>query len=119
MDSNVYIGLPLIVMDAKCGSLQKYSHIFVSRFLSPPREKNSLMMALYHTLDFSIDDIERNLISSNGIGTGSSREIYKVTIPGGEKLEDNWTWSSFGFGAFSYAIQRLGSMQYKNMKTIT
>lgn len=72
-------------------------------------------MTLYQKLDFSIDDVVRNLTSANVIGTGSSGVVYRVTIPNGETLAVKKMWSSDESGAFSSEIQTLGSIRHKNI----
>nr|AMM42990.1 LRR-RLK [Vernicia montana] len=78
-------------------------------------EDGNWEMTLYQKLDFSIDDIVRNLTSSNVIGTGSSGVVYKVTIPNGDSLAVKKMWSSEESGAFSSEIQTLGSIRHKNI----
>ncbi|KAL0443243.1 UNVERIFIED_CONTAM: LRR receptor-like serine/threonine-protein kinase [Sesamum latifolium] len=78
-------------------------------------ETDTWEMTLYQKLEFSIDDIVRNLTSSNVIGTGSSGVVYKVTIPDGETLAVKKMWSSEESGAFSSEIRTLGSIRHKNI----
>ncbi|KAL5803789.1 hypothetical protein ACOSQ3_030589 [Xanthoceras sorbifolium] len=78
-------------------------------------EDESWEMTLYQKLEFSIDDIVRNLTSSNVIGTGSSGVVYRVTIPNGETLAVKKMWSSEEYGAFNSEIQTLGSIRHKNI----
>ncbi|XP_075668211.1 uncharacterized protein LOC142638099 [Castanea sativa] len=78
-------------------------------------EDDNWEMTLYQKLDFSIDDIVRNLTSSNVIGTGSSGVVYRVTIPNGETLAVKKMWSSEESGAFNSEIQTLGSIRHKNI----
>ncbi|TXG68032.1 hypothetical protein EZV62_009307 [Acer yangbiense] len=78
-------------------------------------EDESWVMTLYQKLEFSIDDIVRNLTSSNVIGTGSSGVVYRVTIPNGETLAVKKMWSSEEYGAFNSEIQTLGSIRHKNI----
>ncbi|KAJ7963564.1 putative Receptor protein kinase [Quillaja saponaria] len=70
---------------------------------------------LYQKLEFSIDDIVRNLTSANVIGTGSSGVVYRVTIPNGQTLAVKKMWSTEESGAFSSEIQTLGSIRHKNI----
>ncbi|KAM1341255.1 hypothetical protein ACFX15_005482 [Malus domestica] len=79
------------------------------------REDDSWEMTWYQKLDFSIDDIVRNLTSSNVIGTGSSGVVYRVTIPNGETLAVKKMWSSEELGAFNSEIQTLGLIRHKNI----
>ncbi|KAI3937631.1 hypothetical protein MKW92_001364 [Papaver armeniacum] len=72
-------------------------------------------MTLYQKLDFSIDDIVRNLTSSNVIGTGSSGVVYRVPIPNGETLAVKKMWSSEETGAFMSEIRTLGSIRHRNI----
>ncbi|OAY59099.1 LRR receptor-like serine/threonine-protein kinase RGI3 [Manihot esculenta] len=78
-------------------------------------EEGTWEMTLYQKLDFSIDDIVRNLTSSNVIGTGSSGVVYKVTIPNGDFLAVKKVWSSEESGAFNSEIQTLGSIRHRNI----
>ncbi|EEF30210.1 receptor protein kinase, putative [Ricinus communis] len=78
-------------------------------------EDYNWQMTLYQKLDFSIEDIVRNLTSSNVIGTGSSGVVYKVTIPNGDTLAVKKMWSSEESGAFSSEIQTLGSIRHRNI----
>ncbi|KAL6195210.1 hypothetical protein ACLB2K_030830 [Fragaria x ananassa] len=79
------------------------------------REDDSWEMTLYQKLEFSVDDIVKNLTSSNVIGTGSSGVVFRVTIPNGETLAVKKMWSSEESGAFSSEIQTLGSIRHKNI----
>ncbi|KAK9005242.1 hypothetical protein V6N11_042685 [Hibiscus sabdariffa] len=78
-------------------------------------EDDSWEVTLYQKLDLSIDDIVRNLTSSNVIGTGSSGVVYRVMIPNGETLAVKKMWSPDGSGAFSSEIETLGSIRHKNI----
>ncbi|KAI4307824.1 hypothetical protein L6164_030963 [Bauhinia variegata] len=78
-------------------------------------ENDTWEMTFYQKLEFSIDDIVRNLTSANVIGTGSSGVVYKVMIPSGETLAVKKMWSSEESGAFSSEIQTLGSIRHKNI----
>ncbi|KAJ9173866.1 hypothetical protein P3X46_016959 [Hevea brasiliensis] len=78
-------------------------------------EDGNWEMTLYQKLDFSIDDIVRNLTSSNVIGTGSSGVVYKVTIPNGDSLAVKKMWSSEESRAFNSEIQTLGSIRHRNI----
>ncbi|KAF2325772.1 hypothetical protein GH714_040073 [Hevea brasiliensis] len=78
-------------------------------------EDGNWEMTLYQKLDFSIDDIVRNLTSSNVIGTGSSGVVYKITIPNGDSLAVKKMWSSEESGAFNSEIQTLGSIRHRNI----
>jgi Leucine-rich repeat (LRR) protein len=78
-------------------------------------EDDNWEMTLYQKLEFSIDDIVRNLTSANVIGTGSSGVVYRVTIPNGETLAVKKMWSSEESGAFRSEIQTLGSIRHKNI----
>lgn len=72
-------------------------------------------LTFYQKMDFSIEDIVRNLVSSNVIGTGSSGVVYKVTIPNGQTLAVKKMWSSEDSGAFRSEIQTLGSIRHRNI----
>ncbi|OVA19732.1 Protein kinase domain [Macleaya cordata] len=72
-------------------------------------------MTLYQKLDFSVDDVVRNLTSSNVIGTGSSGVVYRVPIPNGETLAVKKMWSSDESGAFRSEIRTLGSIRHRNI----
>ncbi|KAK7299904.1 hypothetical protein RJT34_10733 [Clitoria ternatea] len=76
---------------------------------------NNWVMTLYQKFEFCIDDIVRNLTSSNVIGTGSSGVVYKVTVPNGQTLAVKRMWSSTESGAFTSEIQALGSIRHKNI----
>ncbi|CAB4312192.1 unnamed protein product [Prunus armeniaca] len=79
------------------------------------REDDNWEMTLYQKLEFSVDDIVKNLTSSNVIGTGSSGVVYRVAIPNGETLAVKKMWSSEESGAFNTEIQTLGSIRHKNI----
>lgn len=78
-------------------------------------ECKSWEMTFYQKMDFSVDDIVRNLTSANVIGTGSSGVVYRVITPNGETLAVKKMWSSEESGAFSSEIQTLGSIRHKNI----
>ncbi|BBH04428.1 Leucine-rich receptor-like protein kinase family protein [Prunus dulcis] len=79
------------------------------------REDDNWEMTLYQKLEFSVDDIVKNLTSSNVIGTGSSGVVYRVAIPNGETLAVKKMWSSEESGAFNSEILTLGSIRHKNI----
>ncbi|KAJ6752522.1 hypothetical protein OIU85_002894 [Salix viminalis] len=66
-------------------------------------------------LEFSVDDIVKNLTSANVIGTGSSGVVYRVILPNGEMIAVKKMWSSEESGAFNSEIQTLGSIRHKNI----
>ncbi|KAL3851101.1 hypothetical protein ACJIZ3_012983 [Penstemon smallii] len=72
-------------------------------------------MTFYQKMDFSVDDVVKNLTSHNVIGTGSSGVVYKVTVPNGETLAVKKMWSCEETGAFGSEIQTLGSIRHKNI----
>ncbi|WCJ27638.1 Leucine-rich receptor-like protein kinase family protein [Euphorbia peplus] len=78
-------------------------------------EDGNWEMTLYQKLDFSTNDIVRDLTSSNVIGTGSSGVVYKVTIPNGDSLAVKKMWSREESGAFSSEIKTLGSIRHRNI----
>ncbi|KAF8113956.1 hypothetical protein N665_0043s0029 [Sinapis alba] len=78
-------------------------------------EIDSWDVTLYQKLDFSIDDIVRNLTSANVIGTGSSGVVYRVTIPSGETLAVKKMWSKEQNDAFNSEINTLGSIRHRNI----
>ncbi|KAF5727884.1 kinase family protein [Tripterygium wilfordii] len=78
-------------------------------------EDDTWEMTLYQKLEFSIDDIVKNLTSANVIGTGSSGVVYRVTIPNGETLAVKKMWSTEESGAFTTEIQTLGSIRHRNI----
>ncbi|GFZ12700.1 hypothetical protein Acr_23g0010850 [Actinidia rufa] len=65
--------------------------------------------------EFTIDDIVKNLTSSNVIGTGSSGVVYRVTNPNGQTLAVKKMWSMEELGAFRSEIQTLGSIRHRNI----
>ncbi|XP_010438738.1 PREDICTED: probable LRR receptor-like serine/threonine-protein kinase At4g26540 [Camelina sativa] len=78
-------------------------------------EIDSWEVTLYQKLDFSIDDIVKNLTSANVIGTGSSGVVYRITIPSGESLAVKKMWSKEESGAFNSEIKTLGSIRHRNI----
>ncbi|XP_075494368.1 LRR receptor-like serine/threonine-protein kinase RGI3 [Primulina tabacum] len=78
-------------------------------------ETDTWEMTLYQKMEFSVEDIIRNLTSSNVIGTGSSGVVYKVTVPSGVTLAVKKMWSSEESGAFDSEIRTLGSIRHKNI----
>ncbi|KMT12638.1 hypothetical protein BVRB_4g090980 [Beta vulgaris subsp. vulgaris] len=78
-------------------------------------EDETWEMTLYQKMDFSIEDVIKNLNSANVIGTGSSGVVYKVTMPNGETLAVKKMWSTDETGAFRSEIQTLGSIRHKNI----
>ncbi|KAH6786251.1 Leucine-rich receptor-like protein kinase family protein [Perilla frutescens var. hirtella] len=82
---------------------------------SKPVDSDAWEVTFYQKMEFSIDDVVRNLTSSNVIGTGSSGVVYKVTVPSGETLAVKKMWSSEESGAFSSEIRTLGSIRHKNI----
>ncbi|KAL5548735.1 hypothetical protein UlMin_003966 [Ulmus minor] len=79
------------------------------------RNDETWEMIFYQKLEFSIEEIVRNLTSANVIGTGSSGVVYRITIPNGETLAVKKMWSSEESGAFASEIQTLGSIRHKNI----
>ncbi|KAM7504334.1 hypothetical protein LguiB_003238 [Lonicera macranthoides] len=80
-----------------------------------PTEGNTWEMTFYQKMEFSVDDIVRNLTSANVIGTGSSGVVYKVTTSNGETLAVKKMWSTEESGAFSSEIWTLGSIRHRNI----
>ncbi|KAJ6776750.1 LEUCINE-RICH REPEAT RECEPTOR-LIKE PROTEIN KINASE FAMILY PROTEIN-RELATED [Salix koriyanagi] len=78
-------------------------------------EDDTWEMTLYQKLEFSVDDIVKNLTSANVIGTGSSGVVYRVILPNGEMIAVKKMWSSEESGAFNSEIQTLGSIRHKNI----
>ncbi|KAJ0267011.1 Leucine-rich repeat receptor-like serine/threonine-protein kinase RGI4 [Hirschfeldia incana] len=78
-------------------------------------ELDTWEVTLYQKLDFSIDDIVKNLTSANVIGTGSSGVVYRVTISSGETLAVKKMWSKEETGAFNSEIKTLGSIRHRNI----
>ncbi|XP_015880784.3 LRR receptor-like serine/threonine-protein kinase RGI3 [Ziziphus jujuba] len=87
------------------------SHMANSKLM----EDQSWEMTLYQKLEFSIDDVVKNLTSANVIGTGSSGVVYRVTIPNGVTLAVKKMWSSEESGAFASEIRTLGLIRHKNI----
>ncbi|KAE9456572.1 hypothetical protein C3L33_11493, partial [Rhododendron williamsianum] len=75
----------------------------------------AILVSASAKMELSIDDIVRNLVSSNVIGTGSSGVVYRVTIPNGQTLAVKKMWSSEESGVFSSEIQTLGSIRHRNI----
>ncbi|KAK3021526.1 hypothetical protein RJ639_046474 [Escallonia herrerae] len=82
---------------------------------SRSKEGDTWEMTFYQKMEFSVDDIVRNLTSANVIGTGSSGVVYRVTTPNGETLAVKKMWSSEESGAFNSEIRTLGSIRHKNI----
>ncbi|XP_034899685.1 leucine-rich repeat receptor-like serine/threonine-protein kinase RGI4 [Populus alba] len=78
-------------------------------------EDDTWEMTLYQKLEFSVDDIVKNLTSANVIGTGSSGVVYRVILPNGEMIAVKKMWSSEESGAFNSEIQTLGSIRHRNI----
>ncbi|KAL2944995.1 LRR receptor-like serine/threonine-protein kinase [Bienertia sinuspersici] len=78
-------------------------------------EDETWELTLYQKMDLSLEDVIKNLISANVIGTGSSGVVYKVTMPNGETLAVKKMWSTEEIGAFRSEIQALGSIRHKNI----
>lgn len=78
-------------------------------------ENDTWEMTFYQKMEFSVDDIVRNLTSANVIGTGSSGVVYRVTTPNGENLAVKKMWSSEESGAFSSEIGTLSSIRHRNI----
>ncbi|XAR67337.1 Non-specific serine/threonine protein kinase [Bertholletia excelsa] len=72
-------------------------------------------VTFYQKMEFSIDDVIRNLTSSNVIGTGSSGVVYRVALPTGETLAVKKMWSPEETGAFRSEIGTLGSIRHRNI----
>ncbi|KAI3769116.1 hypothetical protein L6452_00215 [Arctium lappa] len=72
-------------------------------------------MTFYQKMEVPVDDIVRNLTTSNIIGTGSSGVVYRVTTMKGETLAVKKMWSIEQSGAFTSEIQTLGSIRHKNI----
>ncbi|KAL3503662.1 hypothetical protein ACH5RR_038111 [Cinchona calisaya] len=92
-------------------------YILVRTNITNSRQKavDTWEMTLYQKMEFSVDDIVRNLTSSNVIGTGSSGVVYRVTIPNGETLAVKKMWSSDESRAFTSETQTLSSIRHKNI----
>ncbi|KAL8131812.1 leucine-rich repeat receptor-like serine/threonine-protein kinase RGI4 [Apium graveolens] len=78
-------------------------------------ESGTWEMTFYQKMEFSVDEIVRDLISANVIGTGSSGVVYRVTTPNGESLAVKKMWSSEESGAFSSEIGTLSSIRHRNI----
>ncbi|KAJ6980592.1 hypothetical protein NC653_028406 [Populus alba x Populus x berolinensis] len=78
-------------------------------------EDDTWEMNLYQKLEFSVNDIVKNLRSSNVIGTGSSGVVYRVTLPNWEMIAVKKMWSSEESGAFNSEIRTLGSIRHRNI----
>lgn len=78
-------------------------------------EEGNWEMTLYQKMEFSVDEVVRNLTSANVIGTGSSGVVYKVSMLNGETLAVKKMWSSDETGAFGSEIRTLGSIRHKNI----
>ncbi|KAB5534965.1 hypothetical protein DKX38_018051 [Salix brachista] len=78
-------------------------------------EDDTWEMSLYQKLEFSINDIVKNLTSSNVIGTGSSGVVYRVDLPNGKMIAVKKMWSSEESDAFNSEIRTLGSIRHRNI----
>ncbi|XP_047336461.1 leucine-rich repeat receptor-like serine/threonine-protein kinase RGI4 [Impatiens glandulifera] len=78
-------------------------------------QNESWELTLYQKMEFSIDDIVRNLTSANVIGTGGSGVVYRVAVSNGESLAVKKMWSSEQDGAFGSEIRTLGSIRHRNI----
>ncbi|KFK27174.1 hypothetical protein AALP_AA8G345100 [Arabis alpina] len=92
-----------------------YTLVKAQRVAGKQEELDTWEVTLYQKLDFSIDDIVKNLTSANVIGTGSSGVVYRVTIPSGETLAVKKMWSKEETGAFNSEINTLGSIRHRNI----
>ncbi|KAF2597900.1 hypothetical protein F2Q68_00008032 [Brassica cretica] len=92
-----------------------YTLVKAQRVAGKTEELDTCEVTLYQKLDFSIDDIVKNLTSANVIGTGSSGVVYRVTIPSGETLAVKKMWSKEETGAFNSEINALGSIRHRNI----
>ncbi|CAF1894402.1 hypothetical protein Bca4012_048841 [Brassica carinata] len=92
-----------------------YTLVKAQRVAGKTEELDTWEVTLYQKLDFSIDDIVKNLTSANVIGTGSSGVVYRVTIPSGETLAVKKMWSKEETGAFNSEINALGSIRHRNI----
>ncbi|EFH40686.1 predicted protein [Arabidopsis lyrata subsp. lyrata] len=92
-----------------------YTLVKAQKVAGKQEELDSWEVTLYQKLDFSIDDIVKNLTSANVIGTGSSGVVYRVTIPSGETLAVKKMWSKEENGAFNSEINTLGSIRHRNI----
>ncbi|KAJ6724089.1 LEUCINE-RICH REPEAT RECEPTOR-LIKE PROTEIN KINASE FAMILY PROTEIN-RELATED [Salix viminalis] len=78
-------------------------------------EDDTWEMSLYQKLEFSVNDIVKNLTSSNVIGTGSSGVVYRVDLPNGKIIAVKKMWSSEESDAFNSEIRTLGSIRHRNI----
>ncbi|KAL6975147.1 hypothetical protein U1Q18_023941 [Sarracenia purpurea var. burkii] len=78
-------------------------------------EDDNWELTFYQKMEFSIDDVLRNLNSGNVIGTGSSGVVYRVTIPNGQTLAVKKMRSAEDSGAFRSEIETLGSIRHRNI----
>nr|QAS62480.1 LRR receptor-like kinase family protein [Sedum alfredii] len=78
-------------------------------------EENVWELTLYQKMEFSIDEVVRNLTTANVIGTGSSGIVYKTHSLSREALAVKKMWASDESGAFSSEINTLGSIRHKNI----
>ncbi|CAN6994359.1 unnamed protein product [Brassica oleracea var. botrytis] len=90
-----------------------YTLVKAQRVAGKTEELDTWEVTLYQKLDFSIDDIVKNLTSANVIGTGSSGVVYRVTIPSGETLAVKKMWPKEETGAFNSEINALGSIRHR------
>ncbi|XP_076897614.1 LRR receptor-like serine/threonine-protein kinase RGI3 [Bidens hawaiensis] len=72
-------------------------------------------VTFYQKMDVYIDEIIHCLTSSNVIGTGSSRVVYKVTTVKGETFAVKKMWSGDESVPFRSEIETLGSIRHKNI----
>ncbi|GJN33680.1 hypothetical protein PR202_gb22301 [Eleusine coracana subsp. coracana] len=75
-------------------------------------------VTLYQKLDIAMDDVLRELTSSNVIGTGSSGVVYRVETPNGYTFAVKKMWSASdesASAAFRSEIAALGSIRHRNI----
>ncbi|KAK3130340.1 hypothetical protein QOZ80_6BG0492230 [Eleusine coracana subsp. coracana] len=71
-------------------------------------------VTLYQKLDIAMDDVLRELTSSNVIGTGSSGVVYRVETPNGYTFAVKKMWSASD-ETFRSEIAALGSIRHRNI----
>ncbi|CAI9088158.1 OLC1v1022409C1 [Oldenlandia corymbosa var. corymbosa] len=117
--STMKLAMPILVSASAVLVLLAVYMLVRTRIASRKQmEVDTWEMTLYQKMEFSMDDIVRNLTSANVIGTGSSGVVYRVTIPNGEKtlaIKKMWSSDESHSGAFASEIKTLGSIRHKNI----
>ncbi|GAB4849800.1 hypothetical protein Ancab_004598 [Ancistrocladus abbreviatus] len=72
-------------------------------------------LTLHQKMDLAIVEVDKNLTSTNVIGSRSSGVVYKVLLHNGKVLAVKKMWAAEEIGTFSSELSSLGLIRHKNI----